>query len=1300
MLNGSMFFPEPTFPESLPVSGKREEIAAAIARYPVVIVCGETGSGKTTQLPKIAWLAGRGRAGLIGHTQPRRLAATSVAKRIAQELGSPLGVHVGFKIRFSEQVQDSARVKIMTDGILLAESQRDRELRAYDTIIVDEAHERSLNIDFLLGYLKQLVEGPRKDSLKVIITSATIDAQRFAEHFGQPGLPAPVIEVSGRMYPVEVRYQPLDALPVLPVADEGEEESDRGDKFELSLPEAIENAVTSLWQEKAGDVLVFLPGEREIRDVQEHLRKVFAHPGSLKRAKLSGPVEILALFARLSAGDQDRVFSPGDGRRIVLATNVAETSLTVPGIRYVIDSGLARVKRYRYRQKVEQLLIEPISQAAANQRAGRCGRVQEGVCVRLYDESDYIRRPKFTDPEVLRSSLAGVILRMQALRLSAIETFPFLDAPPRRAIADGYDLLHELNAIDRDNRLTPMGKQLARLPLDPRIGRMLLAAHERGCMQEVLTIAAALSVQDPRERPMDAQAAADQRHLRFADERSDFLAYLKLWEYWRAQKGDGTNKQRAEKLKREFLSARRLREWGEVRTQLEQAMQDAKLAVPGEVVKPPETQDDLSKISPALAESVHRALLSGLLGNLGLKAVEGPHYQGSHEVKFVIHPGSGLAKKGGRWVMAAELVDTGRVLARTVAKIEPQWIEQAGGHLIKRSLAEPHWEKKAAQVVALERGVLYGLPVYAGRRVNFGQKNPVLAREILIRQALVEGEWETKLGFVTANRKLIAEVQALEKKIRRPDLLVDDEFLFAFYDAKLAAGLTSGQQLEHWVQALTKDEQKPLFLARDELLRKEADGVSSDNFPRHLTMRGVQYALNYVFEPGNARDGISLTVPLHLLNQVDAQLCEWLVPGMLAERVTALLKSLPPRTRHRCQPQAEYAQAFVERCNKFALIGKRGLIDTLRDDLREQIQLPIAPTDFKQEMLAAHLSMRFEIQDEYGRELGASRSLAHLRSQFGQLAQLAFKQATPTEAPAAASVQQRATRWEFGQLPEMLELNGPGGTSLYGYPAIVDFTDAVELQVFDEPVDAQRAHAKGLLRLFSLQLREPLKFIDKHMPGLRDMAMQYMPLGTQDELKQQLVECALQRVCLQEPWPNDEASFGARLDQARGKIGLIAQEVARTAGLILAQYAQLQKKLPAMKANAALYADMQQQLQQLLSKRFMLDTPWEQLQHLPRYLQAAVMRIDKCRADPARDSRLLSEVLPLVAQCQRALVHQRSAAGHSAGAVVDERLLQFRWLLEELRVALFAQELKTPQPASVKRLQKAWDSLRQAGVVT
>ncbi|HKT98897.1 MAG TPA: ATP-dependent RNA helicase HrpA, partial [Paraburkholderia sp.] len=855
--------PPITFPEALPVSGRREEIARAIAENQVVIVSGETGSGKTTQLPKIALSLGRGRGaggtGLIGHTQPRRIAASATGRRIAEELGTPFGEVVGYKVRFTDNLAPGASVKLMTDGTLLAETQTDPLLKAYDTIIIDEAHERSLNIDFLLGYLKEIL--PRRPDLKLIVTSATIDADRFARHFGSEEKPAPVIEVSGRLYPVEVRYRPVqEDSPAVKAAQgtTGREKGKSQRDTDRDLMEAIVDAVDELCREGSGDVLVFLPGEREIRDAAEALRK--HHPPH---------TEILPLFARLSAQEQERVFKPSNARRIVLATNVAETSLTVPGIRYVVDTGLARVKRYSYRNKVEQLQIESISQAAANQRAGRCGRVADGVCIRLYEEQDFLSRPKFSDPEILRSSLAAVILRMKSLHLTAIETFPFIEPPPGRAIADGYQLLNELGAVDDDNTLTPLGRELARLPLDPRVGRMILAARDEQAMREVLVIASALSVQDPRDRPIEAQEQADQAHRRFVDERSEFLQWLKIWAWFEdAVAHKKSNKQLVDSCRANFLSHLRLREWRDVHSQLLTVVREHGWRI---------------NEADATCEQIHHALLTGLLGNIGLKADDEPHYLGARGIKFHLWPGSALVKKAGRWVVAAELVETSRLYARCIAKIEPEWLEKVGAHLLRKSLSEPHWEKRAAQVSAFERGVLYGLPVYQRRRVAFGKQDPARARELFIRGALVEGEFDTKLAFFAHNRKLLADIEQLEHKSRRQDVLVDDELIFGFYDQAIPEGIYSGASFERWYRDEVKQSGQPedklrlLYLSRDDLMRHEAAGVTTELFPKRMTMSGVAMALTYHFEPGSPRDGVTLAVPLYALNQVDARRCEWLV---------------------------------------------------------------------------------------------------------------------------------------------------------------------------------------------------------------------------------------------------------------------------------------------------------------------------------------------------------------------------------------------------------------------------------------
>lgn len=1305
--------PPITYPESLPVSGRRDEIARAIAAHQVVIVSGETGSGKTTQLPKICLELGRGLGaggtGLIGHTQPRRLAASSTGRRIAEELGTPFGEVVGYKVRFTDNLAPGASVKLMTDGILLAETQTDPLLKAYDTLIIDEAHERSLNIDFLLGYLKEIL--PKRPDLKLIVTSATIDADRFARHFGSDAHPAPVIEVSGRLYPVEVRYRPVaEDRPAVKHA-EGTASRDRvktAREAERDLMDAIVDAVDELCREGPGDVLVFLPGEREIREAAEALRK--HHPPH---------TEILPLFARLSAADQDKVFKPSNARRIVLATNVAETSLTVPGIRYVVDPGLARVKRYSYRNKVEQLQVEPISQAAANQRAGRCGRVADGICIRLYDESDFQARARFTDPEILRSSLASVILRMKSLHLTAIESFPFLEPPPGRAIADGYQLLNELGAVDDDNALTPLGRELARLPLDPRVGRMILAARDQQSLREVLIIASALSVQDPRDRPIDAQEQADQAHRRFADERSEFLQWLKIWSWFEeAVAHKKSNRQLVDACRQNFLSHLRLREWRDVHSQLLTVVREHGWRL---------------NESEATYEQVHLALLTGLLGNLGLKADDDPHYLGARGIKFYLWPGSALAKKAGRWVMAAELVETSRLYARCLAKIEPEWVEKVGAHLLKKSLSEPHWEKRPAQVSAFERATLYGLPIYHRRRVAFGRQDPARARELFIRGALVDGEFDTKLPFFAHNRKLLADIEQLEHKSRRQDVLVDDELIYAFYDHAIPAGIHTGAAFERWYRDEVKKSGQPddklrlLYLSRDDLMRHEAAGVTTELFPKRATMAGVEMALTYHFEPGSPRDGVTLAVPLYALNQVDARRCEWLVPGMLKEKVQLLLKSLPQKLRRHCVPLPDYAAGFVERTGR-ERFGAGGLVEALIADVREQTQVAMKAADFKLETLPAHLFMNFKVIDEHGRQLAMGRNLAQLRQELGAQAQQQFQKiaaastiavgadadggAAPAAArapagkdgrgakggkaaapqtlaapePGATALYENLTTWNFGKLPELLEIRRRGQT-LYGYPALVDRGTHCDVEVFDSPEEAARIHRAGLRRLFALQLKEPIKYLEKNLPGLREMAMQYMSLGTQDELRDQLIDTALDRACLQDPLPDDDASFHARRDEGRSRLNLLAQEIARLVGQILTEYAGVVKKLAQAKPFAQAHADLQQQLSALIGKRFVIDTPYAQLVHFPRYLKGIALRIDKLKADPARDAKQLGELQPLVQQYQRA-VSQR-------GGVVDPRLAEFRWLLEELRISLFAQELRTPMPVSVKRLYKVWESMQR-----
>ncbi|MFL9922860.1 ATP-dependent RNA helicase HrpA [Herbaspirillum lusitanum] len=1307
--------PPITFPEELPVSGRRQEIADALRANQVVIVSGETGSGKTTQLPKICLELGRGEKGLIGHTQPRRIAASSTAKRIAHELGSPAGEHVGFKVRFTDTLSKGAWIKLMTDGILLAESQTDPLLRQYDTIIIDEAHERSLNIDFLLGYLKQLL--PKRPDLKVIITSATIDADRFARHFGREVggelKPAPVIEVSGRLYPVEIRYRPIDNADRSGVSTEvaqararaeGRASQAQKDREQRDLMDAVVDAVDELARIGSGDVLVFLPGEREIRDAAEALRK--HHPPH---------VEILPLFARLSAQEQERVFKISNARRIVLATNVAETSLTVPGIRYVVDAGLARVKRYSYRNKVEQLQIEAVAQSAANQRAGRCGRVAAGVCIRLYDEQDFLGRAKFTDPEILRSSLASVILRMKSLHLTDVESFPFIEPPPGRAIADGYQLLQELGAVEEvegGNRLTALGRQLAKLPLDPRVGRIILAGRDNACLSELLIIAAALSVQDPRDRPMDAQTAADQAHKKFADEKSEFTSYLKIWKWFEeAIAHKKSNRQLQDHCRASFLSQLRLREWRDVHSQLLTIVRE---------------QGWRLNEADATYEQLHTALLTGLLGNVGFKSEEDAQYLGARAIKFNIWPGSHLLKKAGKWIVAAELVDTTRLYARCVAQIQPEWLEKVGGHLLKKSWGEPRWEKRTAQVSASERATLYGLVVYSQRRINFGLINPREAREIFIRDALVGGDYDTRAPFFAHNQKLIREIENLEHKSRRLDVLVDDDLIAAFYDKLIPADVCNGISFEKWHKDATAADPKLLYLNRDDLMRHEAAGVTTELFPKTMNVAGIAMALSFHFEPGAPRDGVTLTVPLYALNQVSADRSEWLVPGMLKEKVHLLLKSLPQKLRRHCVPLPEYAANFCERMQERHLFGRGNLLDAIIADIREQITIMVKASDFKQETLPAHHTMNFKIVDEHGRQLDMGRNLPALQAEFGGQARQEFQKLaeqtaiaprvdeegdSPAAAPSAAASANgkpaalkttsaapavsageysNLTNWSFGELPELLEISRGSGAkaqTLIGFPALVDKKTHCDLEVFDDPSDAARQHLAGLRRLFALQMKEQLKYLEKNIPGLQQMGMQFMALGTQEELRDQILSAGLERAFLQDPLPKNADEFNKRKEEGKARLGLLVNELARLAAQILTEYHALPKKLQGVKAHPQATADIQSQLSQLVGKRFVAEGEYSNLSHYPRYLKAINVRLDKLRADPARDTRLLADWNLVALPYQRAL---KDRAGRT-----DARMTEFRWMLEELRVSLYAQELKTPMPVSVKRLQKVWESMQR-----
>ena len=1255
--------PKPEYPEELPVSARRADIARAVAEHQVVIVCGETGSGKTTQLPKILLELGRGVAGLIGHTQPRRIAARATAARIAQELKTELGGAVGYKIRFNDKMSPRAYIKLMTDGILLAETQGDRDLRQYDAIIIDEAHERSLNIDFLLGYLKQLL--PRRPDLKLVVTSATIDAERFSRHFNG----APVIEVSGRLYPVEVRYRSpaIKRTAGAAAPRPGATAPRAGVNDAPDLVDAIVDAVDEAAHCGPGDVLVFLPGEREIREAAEALRK--HHPPTQREMR-----EILPLYARLSAAEQERVFKPHTGRRIVLATNVAETSLTVPGIRCVVDPGEARIKRYSYRSKVEQLQVEKISRASANQRAGRCGRVASGVCVRLYDEDDFKARPDYTEPELLRSSLAGVILRMKSLRLGEVEDFPFLDPPLPKAISDGYGLLTELGAVDDANDLTETGRQLARLPLDPCIARMILAAKQEGSLAEVLIIAAVLSLQDPRERPLERAGAADAAQAKFDDEKSDFLSWLKLWKFYQeALAHKKSNRKLAEVCREHFLSYNRMREWLDIHSQLHTFVAEMGWKLSGK---------------EASYAQIHRALLAGLLGNVGCKSEDSEHYLGARGIKFLVHPGSGVGKKAGRWIMAAEITETTRLYARCIARIEPEWLESVGAHLIRRHQYEPHWEKKPAHVAAFERATLYGILLYGNRRIHYGPMDPAESRRIFIRQALVEGEFETRAPFFQHNRKLIDEIEALEHKSRRPDVLVDEELIYAFYDSLIPVGIHNGAAFEHWRRDAETNHPRLLYLKREDLMRHEAAGITTTLFPHQLAIGGRNYALEYLHDPGNARDGLTLTVPLIALNQLSATRCDWLVPGLLKEKVALLAKTLPQKSRHKLGTLPEFAEGFASQFGAMASMEAQRredvpLIEAIARYAREELNLVLPQDGFRPELLPAHLAMNFRVLDEHGRQLAMGRSLAQLRAELGEQA---GEQFSAIAQPKAA--QSGITAWNFGELQEIMEIR-QGAQTLIGYPALIDRGDSVDLEVLDSPQKSKSLHRDGLRRLFMLQLKEQTRYLEKNLPGLRDMAMQFLDFGDAASLREQLLRVSYDRACMAEPLPATQAEFAQRCDEGKTRLSLLAQELCRLVAIILAEYQALRKKLQGLKNLPQPAREIEEQLANLLPKNFIAATPAERLQHFPRYLKAVALRLAKLRADPARDARWSAEFNPLWQMWLREDLKQRKQG------VADPQLEQFRWLLEELRVSLYAQELRTPVPVSVKRLQKMWQSMQR-----
>nr|WP_095873712.1 ATP-dependent RNA helicase HrpA [Streptomyces sp. TLI_235] len=1240
--------PEIRYPQELPVSQKKDEILAAIRDHQVVIVAGETGSGKTTQIPKICLELGRGVKGLVGHTQPRRIAARTVAERVAEELATPLGEAVGWKVRFTDQVGQDTLVKLMTDGILLAEIQTDRELRQYDTLIIDEAHERSLNIDFLLGYLKQLL--PRRPDLKVVITSATIDPERFAAHFGD----APIVEVSGRTYPVEVRYRPI-------VEDGAEDEEIDRDRDQV---QAICDAVEELQAEGPGDILVFLSGEREIRDTAD----------ALNRMKLKF-TEVLPLYARLSSAEQHRVFQRSNSRRVVLATNVAETSLTVPGIKYVVDPGTARISRYSHRTKVQRLPIEAVSQASANQRKGRCGRTSDGICIRLYSEEDFLSRPEFTDAEILRTNLASVILQMTAAGLGDIAAFPFLDPPDSRNIKDGVNLLHELGALDpaeKDHRkrLTPLGRKLAQLPVDPRMARMVLEADRLGCVRDVMVIAAALSIQDPRERPAEKRQAADDRHRRFTSETSDFLSYLAMWRYVREQQKELSSSAFRRMCKTEFLNYLRIREWQDVYVQLRTVAKQLGVTI-----------DEPDHDAEPDADRIHQALLSGLLSHLGLFDVEKREYGGARGARFAIFPGSGLFKKPPRWVMSAELVETSRLWARINAKIEPEWVEPLAGHLIKRSYSEPHWEKKAGAVLAYEKVTLYGMPVVAQRKVNYGRIDPELCRELFIRNALVEGDWETHHRFFAENRKLLGEVEELENRARRRDILVDDQTLFDFYEARLPEQIVSTRHFDSWWKKARHEQPDLLNFEKSMLINESADGVTEADYPDHWHQGKLRFTLTYQFEPGSDADGVTVHIPLPVLNQVTDEGFDWQIPGLRAELVTAWIRSLPKAIRRNFVPAPDFAAAALRQVKD----RQEPLLPTLERILHRMGGVVVPPEAWDDERVPDHLKVTFRVVD--GRKkLAESKDLEELRRMLQPKLS-----ATLSSAASGRGIEQSGlTAWPAG-LPVLQRTfeQRSRGHSLRAHPALVDEGDTVAIRLFDTPEAQEQAMWEGTRRLLMLRANSPAKSIQGRLGNQAKLALSYNPHGSIPALFEDVVGASVDRLMELNGGPAwDEAAFTALFDKVRTDLyDLSADTTLKTATALIA-FHRASTRLKAVSSPVLLNAvnDIRLHLASLVYPGFVTETGWQRLPDLKRYLLAVDRRLEALPDHPQRDAQNLLKV-QAVQQAYGELL-----ARVPAGRRPSPEVRAIRWMIEELRVSFFAQGLGTPAPVSEKRILKAMDA--------
>lgn len=1240
--------PAVRYPEELPVSQRRGEIRDAIRDHQVVIVAGETGSGKTTQLPKICLELGRGVRGLIGHTQPRRIAARTVAERIAEELDTPLGGAVGYQIRFTGQVGDETLVKLMTDGILLAELGRDRMLMQYDTLIIDEAHERSLNVDFILGYLRQLL--PRRSDLKVIITSATIDPERFSRHFGG----APVIEVSGRTYPVEVRYRPLIDLSPGTDASDGDSGDPAGAEVRDQV-QAICDAVDELRAEGPGDVLVFLSGEREIRDTADALRRL-GRPDT----------EILPLYARLSTAEQHRVFQPHTGRRIVLATNVAETSLTVPGIRYVVDPGTARISRYSHRLKVQRLPIEAVSQASANQRKGRCGRTSDGICIRLYREDDFNARPEFTEPEILRTSLASVILQMTALGLGDVAAFPFIDPPDRRNIAAGIDLLHELGALEGTAKkgpgrstpggLTPLGRKLAQLPIDPRLGRMVLEADRNGCVREVLVIAAGLSIQDPRERPTDAQQAADAKHARFADPTSDFLSYLNLWQHLQEQQAALSSNQFRRMCRTDFLNYLRVREWQDLESQLRQVVRGIGVHLGG------------TGADPYL---IHLSLLSGLLSHIGLKDVDKQEYAGARGAKFSIFPGSALFRRGPRFVMAAELVETSRLWARVVARIEPEWAESLAGHLVKRSYSEPHWEANAGAVMAFEKVTLYGVPLVVQRKVNFSRVDPALCRELFIRHALVEGDWKTEHRFFHANRELLDEVSELEHRARRRDIVVDDETLFEFYDRRVGPDVVSARHFDSWWKKVRQTQPDLLDFFAAMLVNEAAAGVSKADYPDAWRQGDLRLPLTYQFEPGADADGVTVHIPLPVLNQVVDDF-DWQVPGLRPELVTALVRALPKAVRRNYVPVPEHVAAVLEQ-----LTPRDGrLLDAVGRELGRLTGVAPSPRDWQPDRIPDHLRMTFRVEDERGRTLAEGKDLAVLRERLRPLARAAV-------AAVARGVEQTGLRsWTVGTLPRVLDRTH-GGLAVTAYPALVDEGETVGVRVFETEAEQERAMHAGTRRLLLLTVPSPIPWLGRRLSTQAKLGLTRYPYGTVPDLLEDCVRAAVDKLLADAGGPVwDEQAYARLRDAVRSDLTDTTVDIVVTVERIVAAAHEARGRLggtgdPAL---APSLEDMRAQLVNLIRPGFVTATGARHLADLPRYLRAIGRRAEKLRQNSRRDVEWMRQVHAVQREYDQVLAelppHRRD----------DPEIAEVRWMIEELRVSYFAQDLRTAYPVSDKRI--------------